>query len=128
MTKRYTGLNIQWPISELIKEGSKTIETRTYKIPEKHLNKDLLMIETPGPKGKFKAKIVAIIRFSKCLEYKTQKDFYKDTEKHCVTPDSDWAWKDKRKYGWVIEKIELLPEPKDINKRKGIVFTNDLSL
>jgi hypothetical protein len=112
MTKRtYTGINIQWPITELILSGRKTIETRTYHIPEKYLNQEMLMVETPGKKGKFKARIVAIIKFTECFEYKNKKEFYKDSKNHCVTPDSEWAWLDKKKFGWKIELIKKIATP-----------------
>lgn len=96
--KTYTGINIQWPISELILSGQKTIETRTYPIPKKYLNQEMLMIETPGKNGKFKARIVAIIKFTDCFRYKNKKDFYKDSHKHFVTSSSEWAWGTKSKY------------------------------
>ena len=102
MSKSYTGINIQWPISEDILSGSKTIETRTYPIPEKYINQDMLLIETPGKKGKFKSRITAIIRFTDSKEYKNKSDFYKDVDKHLVTKDSEWAWKNKKKYGWNV--------------------------
>ena len=48
-------INIQFPISELILSGKKTIETRTYALPEKYIERDLYLIETPGSNGAFKA-------------------------------------------------------------------------
>ena len=126
--KSYTGINIQWPISELILSGKKTIETRTYPIPEKYLNQEMLMIETPGKKGKFKARIVAIIKFTKCTKYVDKEDFYLDMDKHCVSPDSPWAWKDKNKYGWKVEVVKIFPSPITYAKKKGIKFTLDLNL
>lgn len=129
MTKKtYTGINIQWPISELILSGKKTIETRTYSIPEKYLNQEMLMIETPGKNGKFKARIVAIIKFTDCYEYKNKNEFYKDSDKHFVTLDSDWAWDKKPKFGWEIKIIKKIFPPNIINKNKGIIFTNNISL
>jgi hypothetical protein len=127
-TKTYTGINIQWPISELILSGKKTIETRTYPIPSQYLNQEMLIIETPGKQGKFKARIVAIIKFSKCIQYKSKKEFYKDSNKHFVTPDSAWAWKEKSKYGWEINYIINLSESLPAPLKKGIVFTKDIKL
>lgn len=126
--KTYTGINIQWPISELILSGQKTIETRTYPIPVQYLNQDLLVIETPGKREKFKARIVAIIKFSHCIEYKNKIEFYKDTNKHFVTPDSIWAWGEKEKYGWEISYIKKLSEITPAPLKKGIVFTKNISL
>lgn len=42
------GINIQFPISQLIVDGSKTIETRTYPIPDHYIGKEMILIETPG--------------------------------------------------------------------------------
>jgi hypothetical protein len=126
--KTYTGINIQWPISELILSGKKTIETRTYPIPEKYLNQEMLMIETPGKHGKFKSRIVAIIKFTKCIKYKTKKDFYNDINKHCVTKDSIWAWKDGEKWGWQVEIKETVTPSKLVEKTKGIIYTSNLSI
>ena len=126
--RTYTGINIQYPISQLILSGEKTNETRTYPIPAKYLGQDMLMIETPGKTGKFKARVVAIIRFDVCFKYKNSKDFYKDTKRHCVTPDSPWAWSDEKpKWGWQVKVVRRL-KPKSVDKRLGIRFTLNLDL
>lgn len=127
--KTYTGINIQWPISELILSGEKTIETRTYPIPEKHLNKDMLLIETPGKKGKFKSRIRGIIKFTKCFPYKNKTDFYKDVKRHYVTPDSSWAWRpEKPKWGWSISSVTVFEEPLPVKKKLGIKYTSNISI
>ena len=120
--KTYPGINIQWPISELILSGEKTIETRTYPIPEKYLNKEMVLIETPGSKGKFKARTRAIIKFTGCFQYKNRKEFYDDFRRHRVSKNSPWAWiDDNSKWGWHLELIKKCIEL-EINN-KGIVFT-----
>lgn len=129
MTKKtYTGINIQYPISELIVSGKKTIETRTYPIPDKYLNEEMLLIETPGKQGKFKARIIAIIKFTKCFQYKSKKEFYSKTRDHCVTKDSVWAWKDGDKWGWEVSIIKSIHPPLDAPKKKGIKFTINIHL
>jgi len=65
--KKLTGINIQFPISRLILSGEKTVETRTYPIPEHYINQELAIIETPGRDGDFKARIVGTIIFSGCF-------------------------------------------------------------
>lgn len=126
--KTYTGLNIQYPISQLILSGEKTIETRTYPIPAKYLGQEMLMIETPGKTGKFKSRIVAIIRFDECFQYKNSKEFYKDVKRHCVTPDSTWAWSDEKpKWGWIINRIQVIQQ-KEIERPIGIKYTCDLTV
>jgi hypothetical protein len=128
MTKTYSGINIQWPISETILNGRKTIETRTYPLPQKYLNKELLLIETPGSEGKFKARIIAIIVFTDCFEYKNKNEFYKQKNLHLVTPDSKWAWSNKVKFGWKLKLVKKFNKPIKAPLRKGIKFTNNIQI
>jgi hypothetical protein len=126
--KEYSGINIQWPISELILTGKKTIETRTYPIPNHYLNKEMILIETPGKKGNFKSRMRGIILFTDCFEYENKSAFYKDSKKHCVTPNSEWAWIDKPKWGWKVEIKKLFPKPLPLQKRAGIKFSRGIFL
>ena len=122
-TQTISGINVQWPISDLILSGQKTIETRRYPIPKKHVNTPLALIETPGPKGAFKARIRAIIMFKESFEYKTAKDFYQDSVRHCVTPDSVWKWTPgEKKFGWPVKVISVFDTPLEAPKKRGIVF------
>lgn len=128
MTKKtYTGINIQWPISQDILSRKKTVETRTYPLPSKYLNQEMLLVETPGPKGKFKARIIAVIKFTNCFKYKNKKSFYEDYPRHLVDRNSPWAWKDKYKYGWEVEVVKKVVPHKQCSK-KGIVYTKSLSI
>lgn len=126
--KKFSGINIQYPISELILNKSKVIETRTYSIPEKYINQEMLLIETPGKLGKFESRITAIIKFTRCFKYKTKKEFYLDSQKHCVTKESVWAWTDGEKWGWEVEIVKKISPPQIVKKRKGIKFTLNLTL
>lgn len=123
------GLNIQFPISRLILSGEKTIETRTYPLPKNYINRDLILIETPGKNGNFKARGIATIRFSSSFPYKSERAFYKDKKRHHVTPDSPWAWDSKApKYGWIVANIEPFPDPKEVRGKRGIKFTRRVLL
>ncbi len=126
MTKKtYTGINIQWPISREIIAGKKTIETRTYPIPPHYLNKEMLLIETPGRTGKFKSRATAIIRFTKCFKYPNRKTFYADYPLHRIDKNSPWAWK-KPKWGWHIEVVKVIDPPVTFWGKKGIVYTKGI--
>lgn len=127
-SKGYTGVNIQYPISGEIVSGKKSIETRTYPLPHCHIGNEMLLIETPGKNGKFKARIVAIIKFTDCFEYKNKKEFYADISSHLVSPDSPWAWKDKSKWGWKVKVIKIISPPIEVTQRKGIVFTKNMKI
>ena len=127
--KTYTGINIQYPISQLIIEGKKTIETRTYPIPSKYVNEKLIIIETPGKNGKFKSRMIGFIIFGESFQYKDKNDFYTDSRNHCVTPDSDWKWVDgKSKFGWPIREIVKFTKPLPLKKRSGIKFSTGIIL
>jgi hypothetical protein len=129
MKLKYTGINIQYPISELILNGKKTIETRTYPIPKKYMGKDMLLVETPGKNGKFKARVIAIIKFDDCFLYSSSYLFYKDKSKHHVDPSSKWAWTDsKPKWGWLISYCKPLKTEVPLKRQPGIKFTCNLSL
>lgn len=125
--KKYTGINIQWPISEDIIEGRKTIETRTYPLPKNYLNVEMLLVETPGKNGKFKARIRAVIKFTSCFKYASKKEFYADSKKHLVTKESIWAWKEKEKWGWHVEVVKIITTP-ITDLPHGIVYRKNLSI
>lgn len=128
--KILTGINIQYPISQLIISGEKTIETRTYPIPPSYINQEMALVETPGKDGSFKSRIIAVIKFGPSIEYSSKKDFYADSIRHCVTPKSVWAWDNsKGKWGWPILYLKILKSPIPLrNKRLGIKYTKDLEI
>jgi hypothetical protein len=126
--KSFPGINIQFPISQSILSGTKTVETRTYALPKKYLNRDLVLIETPGPHGGFRARITAIIKFTECIEYKSKTAFYRDTNRHLVTPHSKWAWTDKPKFGWKVDVVKVISPAVEFYGQKGIVFTTEVRI
>jgi hypothetical protein len=125
-----TGLNIQTPWSELLINGVKTVETRSYRLPEKYVGEELALIETPGRYGRFKARIIGTITFSHSFKYPDQKAWQDDHNRHCVAIDDPiYNWKDdKPKYGWVVCSVKKFDEPLDISGKRGIIFTNNLTL
>jgi hypothetical protein len=123
----FTGINIQYPISELILNGSKIIETRTYPLPKRYLNIDMLLIETPGSKGQFKARVKAIIQFTECFRYKDKKEFHADYTRHKVKKGSQWDWIKKPKYGWKVKIVKKLDSPFEINQG-GIIYRKNILL
>jgi hypothetical protein len=126
--KKIPGINIQWPISQDILSGEKIIETRTYPIPEKHIDKEILLIETPGPHGDFEARGVAVITFDASFPYKDKKSFRKDQNKHLVEKDSKWDWKEKPKHAWPIKSVKILKTPIKVPKKRGFVFTSPIEV
>ena len=126
-SKRVIGLNVQFPISQLITSGKKTVETRTYPIPAKLVGKEVAIVETPGPKGKFKARIVCLAVFGESFPYKSQAQFYRDQARHKVSPESQWAWNpEKPKCGWPVKVTTVFSKPITVRGKRGIRYTNDL--
>lgn len=131
-SKGISGIHIQWPWSELIISGEKTIETRHYPLPKKHLGNELAIIETPGPNGKKgkgiqKSHIIGTVIFSECFAYTSEQQWRRDIGKHLVRPDDQSFGYDSNrvKWAWVISEVKKLPKPKPPPKKRGIVFANE---
>lgn len=119
------GLNVQAPWSRLLLERKKTIETRTYEIPQKYLRQDFWLIETPGTEGNFKARIIGTIRFSGWKEYFSAEEFYSDSDAHLITENNLlFRWRaDSKKYGWIVEHVSSVPEF-DAPHPRGIIYAS----
>ena len=129
MSKTIPGINIQWPWSELLISGKKTIETRSYPIPKKHIGNELAVIETPGPKGKklagiTKARIIGVIVFKECYQYKSQSHWAKENDLHLMSQDDLlYGYKtNKEKWAWVVESYKPIKPHKPAPSPRGIVF------
>lgn len=128
-SREFVGLNIQWPISTLILNLEKSIETRFYPLPSKYVGQDLIFIETPGPNGDFESRMVGIIRFGESFEYKSKKQFHKDRKLHRVEEGSLWDWKHgKTKWGWPIQELRAFSNSVSVGKKRGIVFRTGIIL
>lgn len=102
------------------------METRTYPLPAAYLQRDIFLVETPGPCGNFKARITGIIRFTACWSYRDEEEFYADGARHLVGRDSPWRWQDKQKWGWAVEVVRAYDRPVVPQGRRGIIFTQHL--
>lgn len=119
-----TGLNVQAPWSELLITGKKTIETRRYPLPERLKNIPLAVIETPGKRKDFKARIIGVITFVDSKEYQTKKSWIKDKELHLVEQDDrKFGFKEgEKKFGWIVGKFCRLDVPLNPPQLRGIIF------
>lgn len=123
------GVNIQWPWSALIANGVKTVETRSYPLPEHYRGKPLALIETPGPRGRrdagiTTARIIGIVTFSSSFQYLSQAAWEADRVRHAVANDDpQFAYSSKKpKWGWVVSSYQHFQVPQDAPARRGIVF------
>jgi hypothetical protein len=127
-TVKIAGINIQWPWSEYILSGKKTIETRSYPIPKKHIGNPLAVIETPGKlkKGQ-KARIIGIVVFKSDIIYTSKKHWKGDKGKHLVI-EGDALFNfspNKPKYGWIIDRFISFKHLEALPRTRGIVFANN---
>src|SRR4051812_5402644 len=114
------GLNVQVPWCDLILSGKKTVETRKYPCPKKYLSKPVLLVETPGKNGVFKARIVGIAWFKETFQYRDQKHFERDVKLHRVDEASDFSWSNQpNRWGWRIEKSAKLAKPIAAPAKRG---------
>jgi hypothetical protein len=125
------GINIQAPWSGLILSGRKTVETRSYPLPDRHKGKRLAIIETPGKdKSAGKAKIIGIVVFSHSFRYEYRKQWFDDIGRHLVKPnDSMYKFEsNKPKYGWVVKSVVSLKAVVPPPKKRGIIFASECVL
>ncbi len=128
------GINIQWPWSQKLLSGEKTIETRSYPIPAKYIGKELALIETPGPLGKrngiSKSRIIGTITFSSCKKYETKESWLSDQRHHLVSAgDSCYDYDAKvPKWGWIVSLVIPLKETVSAPLKRGIVFATKCSI
>ena len=134
MLKTLPGLNIQWPWSSLILNGSKTVETRNYPLPKSYIHQDLFLVETPGPSkadgAPARARIIGIVRFGEPFQYSSYSNWLKDKNRHKVSErDTQYIFTGvTEKWGWPIEKIEPLDFPVEAPKKRGIKFTKSIAV
>ena len=114
MTKSLSGINIQAPWAELLINGQKTVETRSYRLPQRLEGVELAVIETPGKSAKFKSRIIGTIVFSHSFQYQNEGHWAFDYERHCVHITNEYGWKsNKLKFGWVVQSVSKLDYPVD---------------
>lgn len=127
-----SGINIQWPWSQLLLSGKKSVETRTYPLPKAYQGKWLALIETPGPKGRQmagieKARILGLIAFSDSFQYRDRDHWMSDFDRHLVSSDdpSFSYQQENMKWGWALVGCMRFEVPQQAPRRKGIIFTRD---
>lgn len=122
-------INVQYPFGQLIISGDKTIETRTYKVPESMKGRNVILIETARPKNIEPTKALGIIIFDEDFKYKSRKEFRLDYARHRVSETSLWDWTDEKgKWGWNVRVIEKFDGPTSIQGIRGIRFTKSLEI
>jgi len=82
-------LSVKEPWLSMIANGIKTIETRTWRLARDFLNRDILLVGSKKPKGKFSGKAACVVQVTECRRMK-----YTDVGEACcpVYPGAV-AWK-----------------------------------
>jgi len=120
------GLNVQSPWSTLLINGQKTVETRSYTLPQRLEGVELALIETPGKSAKFKSRIIGTITFSGCIQYSSKEQWESDESRHKVDiNDSLYGWKDKPKFGWIVQSVKKFKNPVDPPTKRGIIYAKN---
>lgn len=120
------GLNIQEPWCSMLLSGEKIIETRGYDCPEGRRGVFIGAVATQRTMAP-KSALIGLIRITGTKRYSSEVEFSKDENRHRVTHDSIYWFKDGiEKWGWEIEVVAVMKTPIVVNNRRGIVWTQNL--
>lgn len=112
------GININdrdYPFTELILSGVKTIETRKSTTLHPYIGRRVGVIRT----GKGKAMLVGFITIGEPIRYNSEEQFRRDESKHCVAKGSRYDIDTAGKWGYqIIDPVRIEPT---LVTSKGIV-------
>lgn len=127
-------LEVQAPFSLYIATGLKTVETRSYALPNELLGRRILLCESVQGTamvsnitgdavlaGQDGLQIIGEIVINKCVEYKSSEEWEQDRDKHMVPVSSLYDWSptpDGRRWGWFIETAVVYDKPKSVPAMK----------
>ena len=149
--KSLRGINIQWPYSQFILHGRKTVECRRYPLASRGFalpDEELWLIETPGRPSSnrtrtcylhswirsprpTRARVVGIVNFSHGFQYDGVPQFDADCHRHLIPSDSRFHWSGAGEmHGWHVQAVRLLKYPIEAGKKemKGWSRPRTLSL
>ena len=121
------GIHVQWPWSQLIASGRKTIETRGYSLPRRLHDVELAIIETPGPNGKKAgiavSRIIGTVTFTASKRYVNKREWAEDSGRHLVPMEDKFAFGNRKEtWGWIIKRVRILDAPVAAPSVRGIVY------
>jgi len=126
------GLNINWPFSQLILAGLKTVEVRDYALGYRNIAKpdvEMWLVETPAIANAISkgwvldggaavaprptvAQIVGTVTFSRSDEYETLAAFQADRENHQIAKGASYDWGGKgERHAWRVSAVRRLARP-----------------
>ena len=126
------GLNINWPFSQLILAGVKTVEVRSYALGYRNIAQpdvEMWLVETPAnanaiskgwvlaggaamaPRPK-DAQIVGTVTFSRSEEYERPAAFRADKENHRIAKGGSFDWGGEgERHAWRVSAVRRLARP-----------------
>ena len=133
---KYFGLELQSPYAQYLLDGTKSIETRGYPIPDALLSKRIEVLESSkgvdgvssipdrvalmapltstenaNDDGASSSRVLhrrGWCTFSHCFRYATAIEFEADSHKHLVDVSSRYGWDEtKPMYGWIVGSCGL---------------------
>ncbi len=133
------GLNVQWPFSQLLLSGAKTLEIRRYGLGYLNIaraHEEMWLVETLGKSSKpatvadishgtifgprpTRAQIVGCITFSACHQIISKEQFSSSRASHCIRAGSIFDWQDDASYyAWNVSATRqiIVPVPAPENK------------
>ena len=136
------GLRINWPSSQLILEGVKTVKARPSALGYRNLAQpevEMWLVETPSQTKAIsnawvlaggaavaprpdKAQIVGTVTFSRSHEYGSLRAFRADRKHHRISDGGHYDWDGRgRRHAWPVAVVRRLvrpvPQPSEIGSR-----------
>lgn len=104
------GLFVQRPFASSLVHGTKTVETRSYRLPRHLLGQTVYIIESPRPSQRRsgdRSMIVGKVRFDEWFRYTSREHWLRDQHRHLVMPADPvfGYWDDRPKFGWVVAHL-----------------------
>jgi hypothetical protein len=129
---RRFGLELQSPWAELLLQGKKAIETRSYELPSALIGKRIDILRSVAGTARVSSlgNSIAVgsnltlppvqrlgwCTFERVIHYTDKSSFEADESSHLVTEKSGYAWKDgetKVVYGWRVGEYGIYKDPSD---------------
>ena len=66
------------------------------------------------------------ITFSSCVQYSSKEQWESDESRHKVSiNDKTYGWKDKPKFGWIVQSVKKFENPVDPPAKRGIIYAKN---
>ncbi|KAK9821506.1 hypothetical protein WJX74_004894 [Apatococcus lobatus] len=122
------GLECKAAWCDLLLSGRKSVESRTYPLPEPCIGQKIWLLASGGTEnvsslgdtvapGCADAEIVGWVSFGSVMSYQSQAEWEQDASRHCVSAHSPYAWKPgvtTEIYAWEVASRGRLAVPQPL--------------